>query len=220
MRIESPSPSLYVEPPRLPTPARDPLPSTDVVQLSDSPATLWEEARQSLIRDPMAPEAGQEASGPFDLTEEEQAVVDELRARDAEVRAHEAAHAAIGGGTPTYEYRTGPDGRQYAVGGQVVLDASGGSTAQGTIDRMRRLRTAALAPGSPSAQDMTVAAEATQREAAARSRMVRNQMAEVVGARAERTTSAEQRRAASAFEAQARLASQADRRGQGVNATA
>ena len=151
MRIASPSLIPIDSTPRAATvdvvkPSR----ATDVerAELGPTPTQLWEEARRSLVWDPMEPEPGEaEAAGPLELTDEEQAVVDELRARDAQVRAHEAVHAAIGGGTPSYEYRTGPDGKRYAVGGQVVMDASGGSTEQGTIHRMRRVRTAALAPG-------------------------------------------------------------------------
>lgn len=186
--------------------------AVEPIELEPSLQQLWEEARQSLITDPMAPEPGEGGDGPFELSDAEQAVVDELRARDAEVRAHERAHAAIGGGSPTYEYQTGPDGKRYAVGGQVVIDASGGSTEQGTIDRMRQVRASALAPGSPSAQDMAVAAEATQREGAARSRMTRNQGTETVRGAQERL--GEQQRAASAFEDQQLLAQQEDRVGQ------
>ncbi|MEL7393699.1 MAG: putative metalloprotease CJM1_0395 family protein, partial [Pseudomonadota bacterium] len=49
---------------------------------------------------------------PGELSEEEQAQVDELKARDREVRAHEQAHAAVGGqyaGAPSYTFQTGPD---------------------------------------------------------------------------------------------------------------
>ncbi|MEN0063189.1 MAG: putative metalloprotease CJM1_0395 family protein [Myxococcota bacterium] len=181
------------------------------VELGPSYAQLWEEARQSLLRDPIGASPGEDqAPGPRELSDEDQAVVDELRARDAEVRAHEAAHAAIGGGVPTFVYQRGPDGRQYAVGGEVVVKMGGGSTAQGTIDRMQRVRAAALAPGNPSAQDMAVAAEATQRAAAARMRMNKAQTAEAVRRSEPQIASGERRRAASAFEAQQRLAVRED----------
>jgi len=68
------------------------------------------------------PSAGDE------LSREEEQEVRELRARDAEVRAHENAHKAAAGrhsrGGPSYEYERGPDGRQYAVGGEVSIDSS------------------------------------------------------------------------------------------------
>ncbi|MBX2800864.1 MAG: hypothetical protein KTR31_24500 [Myxococcales bacterium] len=100
----------------------------------------------------------------------------ELSARDAEVRAHEAAHASAGGGlagSPSYSYQTGPDGKQYAVGGEVSIDTSGGATPQETIARMRQVRAAALAPANPSGQDQAVAASASRREAAAREEMAK-----------------------------------------------
>src|SRR5690606_18669390 len=46
----------------------------------------------------------------------------ELSQRDREVRSHELAHAAVGGqyaGSPSYSFTRGPDGRRYAVAGEV-----------------------------------------------------------------------------------------------------
>lgn len=104
--------------------------------------------------------------------EADQALLAQLKARDREVRLHEAAHAAVGGryaGAPTYDYQRGPDGRQYAVGGEVSISTS---EVQGdpraTIDKARIIRAAALAPAEPSAQDRRVAAEAAQLEQNAR----------------------------------------------------
>ncbi len=111
-------------------------------------------------------------------TPEEQAAIAELRSRDAEVRAHEAAHAAVAGGTPTYSFRRGPDGRQYAVGGEVQIDASGGSSPQETIAKMQRVRAAALAPANPSGQDRSVASHAAQRETEARAELARQRAEE------------------------------------------
>lgn len=95
-----------------------------------------------------------------------------LQARDREVRAHEAAHQAAGGGAvggASYTYQQGPDGRQYAVGGEVPVDMSttGGKPAE-VIAKMERVRAAALAPADPSGQDMSVAASAAAIEAQAR----------------------------------------------------
>lgn len=89
-----------------------------------------------------------------------------LKARDREVRAHETAHQATGGqyaSAPTYEYERGPDGVQYAVGGEVQIDIAPVEwNPQATIEKMRVVRAAALAPAEPSGQDRAVAAEATQ----------------------------------------------------------
>ncbi|MAK61511.1 MAG: hypothetical protein CMK09_11060 [Ponticaulis sp.] len=99
-----------------------------------------------------------------ELSEEEQAQVKELKERDDEVRAHEAAHAAVGGayaGSPSYDYQTGPDGNRYAIGGEVKIDTAPiEGDPQATIDKMRQVQAAALAPAEPSGQDRKVAAAA------------------------------------------------------------
>ena len=108
-----------------------------------------------------------------ELSEEEQAQVKELKERDAEVRAHEAAHAATGGsfaGSPSYEYQVGPDGKRYAVGGEVKIDtAPVEGDPQATIQKLQQVQAAALAPAEPSDQDRKVAqaAAAALREAQA-----------------------------------------------------
>ncbi|EON93778.1 hypothetical protein MARLIPOL_01700 [Marinobacter lipolyticus SM19] len=90
----------------------------------------------------------------------------ELKARDREVRAHEAAHKAVGGqhaGAISYDYQRGPDGARYAVGGEVSIDISPvQGDPEATIEKMRVVRAAAMAPAEPSSQDRAVAAEATQ----------------------------------------------------------
>lgn len=106
------------------------------------------------------------------LSPEAQAQLRELRQRDAEVRAHEKAHMAAGGqyvaGGPSYEYQQGPDGRQYAIGGHVSIDASAiPDDPEASAAKARQVRRAALAPGEPSAQDRAVAARAAAQEARA-----------------------------------------------------
>jgi hypothetical protein len=115
--------------------------------------------------------AARKAAGPPRLTPEQEVEVAELRRRDAEVRAHEAAHAAAAGalgGGASFDYATGPDGRSYAVGGEVPVEMAPGRTPEETIRNAAQLRAAALAPAEPSAQDRAVAAEAEAMEAAAR----------------------------------------------------
>lgn len=97
--------------------------------------------------------------------QQERVEVRELEARDQEVRNHELAHAAVGGayaGAPSYEYQTGPNGKKYAVGGEVQIDVSKEANPQDTIEKMQTVRAAALAPAEPSSQDRKVAAEASQ----------------------------------------------------------
>jgi hypothetical protein len=105
---------------------------------------------------------------PQELTEEELTAVDKLQERDLEVKQHEAEHMSVGGGLVRggmrLEYSTGPDGVQYAVGGEVSIDMSTGSTPEETASKMSQVKAAALAPSEPSGQDLAVAAQATQIE--------------------------------------------------------
>jgi hypothetical protein len=133
--------------------------------------------------------AQQESAGREDAEERqrqqqeaaEQRQVDELKARDREVRAHEQAHAAVGGqyaGSPSYEFETGPDGQQYAVGGEVSIDISKETDPSDTIDKMQKVRAAALAPAEPSPQDFRVASEANRLAVEARAELAQQQFEE------------------------------------------
>jgi hypothetical protein len=107
---------------------------------------------------------------------QEQREIERLKQIDREVRAHEHAHKAVGGryaGPERYEYRQGPDGNQYAVGGEVSIDISREREPDATIAKMRVVRAAALAPAQPSAQDMQVAAAASKIEGEARVELAR-----------------------------------------------
>lgn len=111
----------------------------------------------------------------------EQREVDQLKSRDREVRAHEQAHAAVGGqyaGSPSYDFETGPDGQQYAVGGEVSIDISKESDPADTIDKMQQVRAAALAPAEPSPQDFRVASEANRLAGEARAELAQQQLEE------------------------------------------
>ena len=104
---------------------------------------------------------------------EEKQTIERLRARDREVRAHEAAHKAAAGsfakGNATFEYQTGPDGKRYAVGGEVSIDTSKiANNPEATIRKAQTIRRAATAPAQPSAQDRSVAVQASKMEAEAR----------------------------------------------------
>lgn len=95
-----------------------------------------------------------------------------LKQRDTQVRAHEAAHMAAGGqyirGGVSFSYQTGPDGKQYAVGGEVGIDTSAvNGDPQATIQKMQIVRQAALAPADPSGQDRSVASAASAAESKA-----------------------------------------------------
>ena len=106
------------------------------------------------------------------LSEEELKLVDALQQRDREVRAHEQAHKSVGGslaGAVSFSYQAGPNGKRYAVGGEVPIDASSvpGDPAA-TIVKMNTVKAAATAPVDPSAQDQSVAASASRVLAQAR----------------------------------------------------
>jgi len=109
--------------------------------------------------------SGQQSGGQ-NLTPEQLKELTELKARDREVRAHEAAHQSTGGqyaGSMSFTYERGPDGAQYAVGGEVPIDVSPvAGDPQATIEKMRVVRSAAMAPAQPSSQDRAVAAQAMQ----------------------------------------------------------
>ncbi len=108
--------------------------------------------------------------------------VQELKDRDREVRAHEQAHASVGGqyaGSPSYEFETGPDGRQYAVGGEVSIDISEASDPEDTLRKMQQVRAAALAPNEPSPQDLRVAGEASRKAQEARADIARENSEEL-----------------------------------------
>lgn len=90
----------------------------------------------------------------------------ELRVIDRRVRAHEAAHLAAAGALAqsgaNFTMVRGPDGRSYAVSGEVSINVSPGRTPEETLAKAQQIRAAALAPARPSTQDFAVAAQAAQ----------------------------------------------------------
>ena len=129
---------------------------------------------KSVAEDEETQKTGKSAlAGQRELTEEEQQEVEELKARDREVRQHEQAHSAAGGqytrGGPQYEYTNGPDNKRYATGGEVSIDVSEvPDDPQATIGKMQVVYRAAMAPTEPSSADRAIAGEAKQKEAEAR----------------------------------------------------
>lgn len=97
------------------------------------------------------------------LNEAEEKQVEKLKQRDREVRAHEQAHARVGGAyasAPSYTFQQGPDGKRYAVGGEVQIDTAKERTPEATIRKMQIVIRAATAPAEPSSQDLKVAQQA------------------------------------------------------------
>ncbi|WP_414705263.1 putative metalloprotease CJM1_0395 family protein [Pseudomonas sp.] len=120
----------------------------------------------------------------------EQLEIAELVSRDAEVRTHEQAHAAVGGvyaGAPTYTFTRGPDGKRYAVGGEVSIDVSAvPNDPEATLRKMEIVLRAALAPAEPSAQDLRVAAQAQAQMTQARVELAEQQRSEAAENRPQR----------------------------------
>ena len=117
-----------------------------------------------------------------ELTEEERKEVERLKKIDAEVRRHEMAHKMAGGGLTgqiIYEYKTGPDGKRYAVAGHISIDTSPESTPEATLRKAAAIKRAALAPSNPSPADRKVAQKAQQMEAQARREIMEEQQEEM-----------------------------------------
>lgn len=117
-----------------------------------------------------------------ELSDDEQRVVEKLKQRDREVRAHEQTHLANAGqfaaGGPSFTYQRGPDGNQYAIGGEVHIDINKERSPEETIRKMQAVRRAALAPASPSGTDRTIAAAAARKEAEAKLELRQQETAE------------------------------------------
>ncbi len=114
---------------------------------------------------------------------DEQRAIDTLKARDREVRAHEAAHLAAAGGHAmggaSFTYKRGPDGVMYAVGGEVPIDTSAvAGDPQASLQKAMQVQRAALAPADPSAQDRQVAAQAAAMAVQSRQELARGDEAD------------------------------------------
>lgn len=120
--------------------------------------------------------------GGQELTEAEERQIRELKKRDAEVKAHERAHANVGGiyaSAPRYEYTVGPDGKRYAISGEVQIDATPvRDDPEATIRKMDIVIRTALAPAEPSAQDLAVARQAQAERDKARAELLKSKQAD------------------------------------------
>lgn len=125
-----------------------------------------------------------------ELSGEEIRELSKLKQRDREVKAHEQAHIASGGSYvrsgAKFEYEKGPDGKKYAVGGEVQIDTSKvPGDPEATLRKMQAIRGAAMAPASPSAQDRKVAAQATRKENQARMEILTQRYEEAAALRSD-----------------------------------
>lgn len=114
-----------------------------------------------------------------ELTPQEQQQLAELKQTDAQVKAHEHAHKSTAAGLttsgPNYEYETGPDGKKYAVAGDVNVSYQKSSDPEVNLKNAQQLKAAALAPADPSSQDRKVAMQADREIAKARQEIMEEQ---------------------------------------------
>ncbi|ABN61531.1 putative metalloprotease CJM1_0395 family protein [Shewanella baltica] len=115
---------------------------------------------------------------------QQQQQVDSLKARDSEVKAHEHAHATVGGQyaqSPSFKYEKGADGQRYATDGEVQIDVSAvGGDPLATINKMKQVYAAAIAPVDPSSADIRVAAEALQKMNEAKVKLAEERQQQIV----------------------------------------
>jgi hypothetical protein len=140
--------------------------ASDAALQRDDIATVTDTDADASVAGTAEPAQRTRATDPAqELTTDDERVLQLLKQRDTEVRAHEQAHVAAGGryvtSSASYSYQTGPDGQRYAIGGEVGIDtASVSEDPAATLEKARTVRRAALAPAEPSGQDLRVASAA------------------------------------------------------------
>lgn len=141
-------------------------------------------AKQEKEQDEQKAELSKNGSKPNDLSEDEKRLVKDLASRDAEVKTHEAAHQAAGGGmtgAASYTYQRGPDGKMYAIGGEVSISTPAASSPEEAIKIARQVASAAMAAGDPSPQDFAVAASARMMEIKAQQELAQEEQKKLSG---------------------------------------
>jgi len=116
--------------------------------------------------------------------EQQKAQVEALKSRDIEVKAHEHAHATVGGQyaqSPSFKYQKGVDGQRYAIDGEVQIDVSVvPGDPQATINKMKQVYAAAMAPVDPSSADIRVATEALKKMEEAKALLAEERQKQIV----------------------------------------
>lgn len=197
--VPYPAPAAYLLPARSPASSMSPDVTADITRAAQPPVTAAQpqaDAQSASARE----EADQPADGKANAEQSddsgkattpqqqrlEQLEITQLSTRDKEVRAHEQAHAAVGGryaGAPSYTYERGPDGKRYAIAGEVSIDTGPvPNDPEATLRKMEVVIRAALAPAEPSAQDRQIAAQAAVQMAEARAQLAQLQRDEAQAA--------------------------------------
>ncbi|MGI2097317.1 putative metalloprotease CJM1_0395 family protein [Shewanella glacialipiscicola] len=117
--------------------------------------------------------------------------VNALKTRDSEVKAHEHAHATVGGQyaqSPSFKYEKGADGQRYATDGEVQIDVSSvGGDPLATMNKMKQVYAAAMAPVDPSSADVRVAAEALQKMNEAKVKLTEERQQQIIDSQTTQT---------------------------------
>lgn len=108
--------------------------------------------------------------------------IQQLQARDREVRQHEHAQMSAARGLvrsgPTYNYSIDPDGKRYVVGGGVEIEtAEDRDDPEANAEKGRRIQADALAPAEPSGADLSVAVISARMEQRALAEIARRELA-------------------------------------------
>ncbi len=119
------------------------------------------------------------------LTLKEELDVQQLEQTERSVREHERSHMMaardLAISSPNYRLEHGPNGQEYAVGGEVNINASTPTgDAEATIEKALKIERTALAPSDPSAKDMQVAAQARTIASKAYRKLSREQFMAVI----------------------------------------
>jgi hypothetical protein len=125
------------------------------------------------------------------LTLNEKIEVQRLQQVDRSVREHEQAHLRaardLAVSRPVFQYERGPDGVQYAIHGEVNIDADiDAANAQDTIEKALKIQSAALAPNDPSPKDMSSAVKARIIESKAHRKQSREESLDIMMSQVEK----------------------------------
>lgn len=143
-----------------------------------------EDPLSKTIKESVKSQKQEKSSNPTELSEDEKRLVKDLQARDSQVKAHEAAHQAASGGmagAASYTYQIGPDGKMYAIGGEVPISTPSSSSPEEAIKNARTVAAAAMAAGDPSPQDFAVAASARVMEMKAQQQLNKQRIEQLNG---------------------------------------
>jgi hypothetical protein len=118
------------------------------------------------------------------LSPDEERLIRDLQARDNEVKTHESAHQSAGGGmvgAASYTYQQGPDGKMYAIGGEVSISTGKASSPQEAIANAKQIVAASTAAGDPSPQDAAVASSAKLMQIKAEQQLIKENQEKSLG---------------------------------------